>query len=137
MVANRDEIVTLVLEASRNGMARVSKPAIGVAPVPAAPRAGQITHPVDAGEPMAPQASGLGEKAIIMPAEQQVQGRPQKQEAQTRRAPRSCRAVHASCPPDAAPAGVGTARPHGASAVSREPTSRKAQGPGASHDACV
>ena len=80
VVANRDEIVTLVLEASRNGMARVSKPVAGAAPVPAAPRAGQIPHPEDAGEPIAPQASGLGEKAIIMPAEHQVQGRPPKQE---------------------------------------------------------
>jgi hypothetical protein len=81
VVANRDEIVTLVLEASRNGMARVSKPSTDAAQAPAAPRPGQITHPVDAGEPMAPQASGLGEKAIIMPTEHQAQARPQKQES--------------------------------------------------------
>jgi hypothetical protein len=83
VVANRDEIVTLVLEASRNGMAKVGgKPAPVTSQAPALSRPGQITHPVDAGEPMPSTPAGWGEKAVPVPAEHQVQGhgQPSKQE---------------------------------------------------------
>lgn len=113
VVANRDEIVTLVLEASRNGMAKVSdKPALATAQTqaPVLSRPGQISHPVDAGEPMPSFPAGWSEKAVPVPAEHQVQGRgqPQKQEQEQpkreeRRTPTS-RSTPATPPARQAPA---------------------------------
>lgn len=70
VVANRDEIVTLVLEAARSGMAKVAgQPQVA----PARPM--QATAAVDAGEPFIP-AQPVS-RAVPVPAQPQTQQPPQ------------------------------------------------------------
>ncbi len=83
VVANRDEVVTLVLEASRRGMARVSSPA--AQPVPSTPAQARVAPPAsEAGEPMSPaQITGTAVPAPAQPHTQQPR-REQRQQSPAR-----------------------------------------------------
>jgi hypothetical protein len=77
VVANRDEIVTLVIEASRHGMAQVSAQPAQAAPQLSAPTPTRAAQPAsEAGEPMSPAA--FTGKAVPAPA--QPQARPRREE---------------------------------------------------------
>jgi hypothetical protein len=78
VVANRDEIVTLVLEANRSGMARVSSQPAQAAPQLSAPQPRVAQPASDAGEPMSPaQFTG---KAVPAPAQPQTLAQPPRRE---------------------------------------------------------
>jgi hypothetical protein len=99
VVANRDEIVGLVLQASRSGMARVSAQPSG------APRATQTPAAFDAAEPQPVEGAGRqqeGARADLRPSGSPNEARRPQPERRTREIDQRPQAPAAQLPPPAA-----------------------------------